>query len=354
MRRFSSFGRTAPCLPLRIGARIAGARFSERPLVLSEDTITCWYHTWTYGLDDGRLRCILNDPETVLTGKVRIRTYPVTEAKGMIFTYVGDGAPPPLERDVPPTFLDDDVAVFISKPGVLDADWRLCLENAFDPGHHFIHNWSPFVIDSGFPMTFGYVASKGKEKDDVDFHLDGPGPVGFSRCTQTSDLIFEATIPDKDGKPGTTYRAPNAIGKSDQELIDGFMSMPPITVNIWLPCMNSVYNFPGTLLYYEWCVPEDAGKTRYYIAGGKRVSNEEEWQSWLGQEGHDNWEVPVVENFFAQDNMARESMQKFYAEEDGWFRERLYRPDLELTMFRKFFADHGGELQTRESVLRRL
>lgn len=322
-----------------------GTRFSERPLMLSEDTITCWYHTWTYDMTDGRLRCILNDPESVLAGKVKIRAYEIQEAKGLIFVYIGDGVAPALERDVPATFLEEDVAIHVAEPGDIEADWRLCLENAFDPGHHFLHNWSPFVIESGFPMTFGYVAKRGEEHSEVTFHTEGPGPVGFSRCTKTTELIFQSVIPGRDGRPDTVYTAPGAVGRSHEELISTFMAMDPIRIYIFLPCNNTVTNFPGDLTYYEWCIPIEPGRTRYIICGGKRVKSTEEAESWLGQEGYDSWKVPVVDKFFADDNMARESLQQFYGDEDGWYRERLYRPDLELAMFRKFFSEHGGELQ---------
>ena len=39
-----------------------GTRFSQRPLHYTDDTITCWHHTFTFNLDDGRIRCVLNHP----------------------------------------------------------------------------------------------------------------------------------------------------------------------------------------------------------------------------------------------------------------------------------------------------
>jgi carbazole 1,9a-dioxygenase len=329
-----------------------GTRFSERPLSLSEDTVTCWYHTWTFDLEDGRIRCILNDPETVLKGKVGIRAYKVQEARGLVFAYIGDGDAPPLEDDLPPGFLNEDLAMHITEPGIITANWRLCLENAFDPGHHFIHNWSPLVIESGFPMTFGYVAKKGEEHAQVHYEVDGPGTMGFTRCTKTSEFLFEATIPGRDGRPDVLYQAPGAAGRTKEELLERFMSMAPITVGIWLPCANSITNFPYTGAHnFEWLVPIDAHTTQYFKVGGKPCATEAEAEAWRGQQGYDEWEGPVIKGFMVDDNKARESMEKFYTEEDGWYRERLYRPDLEITMFRKFFSEHARDIQTREHVL---
>lgn len=328
-----------------------GARFSERPLVLSEDTVTCWYHTWTFDLEDGRVRCILNDPETALRGKTGIRAYQVTESKGLVFVYVGDGEAPPLEESLPPGFSDPDLVLHVAEPGLIRANWRLCLENAFDPGHHFIHNWSPLVIQSGFPMTFGYVAKKGEEHNQVRYHTDGPAAPGFTRCTQTSEFLFEATIPGKDDRPDTLYQAPGAMGRSTEELLERFMGMAPITVGIWLPCADSIQNFPSEGAHsFEWLVPIDARTTRYFKVGGRRCATEEEAEAWRGSQGHEEWAKPVIEGFMVDDNKARESMELFYADEDGWYRERLYRPDLEITMFRKFFSQYANGVQTAEQA----
>src|SRR5579885_2812480 len=93
-----------------------GVRFSKRPLFYTPHTITCWYHTFTYNLDDGKLRCVLNEPGCPLAGKLGVRTYPIEERKGLVFVFVGDIDPPPLKCDTPPGFLDDDLAIHCAEP----------------------------------------------------------------------------------------------------------------------------------------------------------------------------------------------------------------------------------------------
>lgn len=329
-----------------------GTRFSERPLVLSEDTITCWYHTWTFDMEDGDLRCILNEPGSALVGRTGVRAYPIVEAKGLIFVYIGDQEPPPLEADVPAGFLAEGAVMHYAEPGEIRANWRLALENSFDPGHHFIHNWSPYVVESGFPMTFGYVAKKGEEAGEVSYVVDAPGPKGFSRCTATSELIFSAVIPGKNGRPDTTYTAPAAVGRSREELVDSFLAMPPIEVAIWLPSCNETVNFPSNMTTFDWLVPIDENTTRSFMFGAKACATEEEAAAWRGETGHTEWYVPSVEKFLVDDNKARESMQVFYEKENGWDRERLYRPDLEITMFRKFFSEHARDVQTPDKLIK--
>jgi phenylpropionate dioxygenase-like ring-hydroxylating dioxygenase large terminal subunit len=81
-----------------------GVRMSRRPLCLSEELMSCWYHGYSYGLEDGVLRTIVASPDDPILGKVRIRTYPVEEHNGMIFVFVGDEdykPVPPLSSDLP-------------------------------------------------------------------------------------------------------------------------------------------------------------------------------------------------------------------------------------------------------------
>src|SRR6185437_15206891 len=91
-----------------------GVRMSLRPTCLTDDTITCWYHGFTYQLTDGVLKTIVSSPDDPLIGQVRIRTYAVEERAGMIFVFVGDEDHKPvprLEADLPIHITDDSNAV---------------------------------------------------------------------------------------------------------------------------------------------------------------------------------------------------------------------------------------------------
>ncbi len=327
-----------------------GVRFSKRPLCITKETLTCWYHTWTYNLDDGKLRCVLNEPESALPGKVGIKTYPLQETKGIIFAFIGDIEPPDLKCDVPPGFLEEDVSLYLAEPYEVKSNWRLGCENGFDPGHHFIHNWSKFVLDSGYPMTFGFVSKKGEEHTVMDFVADEPGPKGFTRGSQEWELIFEATIPGRrPGEEDVKFVSPGMKGKTPEQLAALFKDAPPVTVGLWLPCGLRVENFPFPgITHYEFYVPKDEHTHSYFQFGAKRVKTPEEAAEWSENAGYEMHDVPAVQGFTTDDVFAREGMEKFYAEEDGWYRERLYRPDVEITMWRKFASEHARGIQTPE------
>jgi carbazole 1,9a-dioxygenase len=62
------------------------------------------------------------------------------------------------------------------------------------------------------------------------------------------------------------------------------------------------------------------------------------------------WKALVVDKFNMDDVVAREAMERFYAEEGGWQRERLYRPDIIITEWRKLASAHNRGIQRRAEV----
>ncbi len=57
------------------------------------------------------------------------------------------------------------------------------------------------------------------------------------------------------------------------------------------------------------------------------------------------WKPLVLGDFNSDDVLAREAMERFYAREGGWERERLYRPDLIITEWRKLASAHNRGIQ---------
>ena len=103
-------------------------------------TWSCCYHGWTFDLATGTLVAAITDgPESPICGKVAVRTYPVEERLGLVWVWMGRGAPVPFETDVPEELLDPSAIVLgriTQRPG----NWRFGAENGFDDGHaKFLH-----------------------------------------------------------------------------------------------------------------------------------------------------------------------------------------------------------------------
>ena len=75
-----------------------GVPLSKKPECYTRDTITCWYHGFTYDLKTGALINIVTDPHSALIGRHHIRTYPVRETQGLVFVFIGDREPSGLGR----------------------------------------------------------------------------------------------------------------------------------------------------------------------------------------------------------------------------------------------------------------
>ncbi len=327
-----------------------GVRFSARPLFYTQETLTCWYHTWTFDLETGDLRTILSSPDSKMIGRCRLRTYPVAEKKGIVFVFVGDIEPPPVERDVAPGLLDDDAVVYCSEPYVIAANWRLGCENGYDPGHQFIHNWSPMCIDAGMHTSYGYTSTKEAVLDTTRYEEREDGPKGFTRRVEKTTFRHTASIPMKDGSR-TDLVLPLARGKSEEDLKRLTDIIHLGTVGLWMPGSLKVTTFPvPQCTHYESYVPRDKDSHIYFQFGVIHTRDADEARRWLGEDGRVLWEVPAVKNFTVDDAWARVELQKFYAEEDGWQRERLFQPDVELTMWRRFASRHARGVQTLDHV----
>jgi 5,5'-dehydrodivanillate O-demethylase len=83
------------------------------------DCIRCFYHGWKYDASGQCVEMPAEDPS--FPPKVRIRSYPTQEYLGLIFAYLGEGAPPPLPRY--PVFEGE---------GVLTVSWYLRKCNYFN------------------------------------------------------------------------------------------------------------------------------------------------------------------------------------------------------------------------------
>jgi phenylpropionate dioxygenase-like ring-hydroxylating dioxygenase large terminal subunit len=145
-------------------------------------TWTCCYHGWTFDLETGVLVAAITDgPESPICGKVAVRTYPVEERLGLVWIYIGDDPPPPVEADIPSELLQPNTAV-LGRITIRDGNWRFGAENGFDDGHaKFLHRKTLWTIRRLMPAwTRIHVADIGegwitRVADEVHFETDYPG-----------------------------------------------------------------------------------------------------------------------------------------------------------------------------------
>ncbi|MBM3940588.1 MAG: Rieske 2Fe-2S domain-containing protein [SAR202 cluster bacterium] len=100
--------------------------------------ITCPYHGFVF---DGSGQCVAaltEGPDSKLPPKLRARHYPTRELFGIVFVWMGETEPVPIEEDIPWYFFDDDVIVetYVRR---WDMNWSLTIENSHDSHAVKIH-----------------------------------------------------------------------------------------------------------------------------------------------------------------------------------------------------------------------
>ena len=238
----------------------------EGCLLKGTDTITCPYHGWTYDLNDGMCVAVLPEgPESEVPGKIRIRTYPVEERKGIIWIWMGKGDPVPVEDDIPDLIVRDDTIVKF-RPLIQYGNWRWHSENVVAGHAAMIHKNSvrmwfhrpppmrmprpPRVFEAvdGLGVDVGVIPSRQKSTQDENrrqtgkqppMHTDFPGLGRF----QAQPLWRRVLL-----WPWLRRFHPSPF--DDVQGADSMMMM--------MPGIFRVPNHPSASnMYYEWYVPVD-------------------------------------------------------------------------------------------------
>jgi carbazole 1,9a-dioxygenase terminal dioxygenase component len=306
-----------------------GVPFSVRPECHTKNTISCWYHGFTYDLRDGKLVAIITDPESTLIGRIALKSYPVEERKNLVFAYIGDAAPHPLALDLQPGFLEDDLAVHPDgEHEIVKSNWRLAAENGVDASHIYIHRNSALINVARRPLP---LASYFTDRDGMVVDQEG-APKGVVKGAGKKISVWETEIEgvkiESQYRPGVNTDSTSATSTS-----------------LWLPCGLKVDPFPRPdTIQFEWYVPNDEQSHHYIVTWGKRVSDTRQADQFF-REMDVVWKDLVVHKFNNEDVIAREAMERFYADEDGWNREHLYRPDMVIAEWRRLASRHNRGIQ---------
>jgi len=308
-----------------------GVPFSVRPECHTKNTISCWYHGFTYDLRDGKLVAIITDPESTLIGRVRLKSYPVEEHKNLIFVFIGDETPHPIALDLQPGFLDADLAVFPNgEHELVKSNWRLAAENGVDASHIYIHRNSALINVARRPLP---LASYFLTRDGMVMDQEG-GPKGVIKGAGQRTSVWETEI--EGVKIASQYRP--GVNTEQGSKVD---------TSLWLPCGLKVDPFPrADCMQFEWYVPNDEQSHHYMVTWGKRVKDGAQAEEFF-HEMESVWKDLVVNKFNNEDVIAREAMERFYADEDGWNQEHLYRPDMVIAEWRRLASKHNRGIQRR-------
>jgi phenylpropionate dioxygenase-like ring-hydroxylating dioxygenase large terminal subunit len=272
-------------------------------------TWTCCYHGWTFDLESGTLVAAITDgPDSPICGKVAVKTYPVEERLGLVWLYIGNGDPPPVETDIPAELLEPD-AVIGGRRTIRVGNWRFGAENGIDEGHaKFLHRNSLWTFKRQMPTW-------------VRHHME---PTEGGWITRVADEVhFDTDFPGYGSWP-PKRRFWRQRGRGGAR------------VSIKLPCTLRVQY--ATWTHFEWWIPIDA-ETHIYLQlatqTGRGIGAARfrlfywSWVRWVFHGMFNEEDALMVDVMDAPP-------------------ERLYRPDIAITEWRKLCeADPRGRPQAQ-------
>ena len=281
-------------------------------------TVACPYHGWVF---DGQGECLAvlsEGPTSGIPGKVRARAYPTRELKGMVFVWMGEEEPAPIEEDVPVEFFEED-SLLLYRTTDWPVNWRIALENSMDSHVYYLHRDSinllsrgpqdpsgrtprirPVFVGNGFNVIWGDRSAIGNPR----------------RTWSISDywrvLTGKATYQDE-------YPGLGQWPKSKWRLWWNWIflpanrrrfSKPPLVTH---PHWGPGHHLPGmfrsdsrTNIYTRMCVPIDADTTRiiyyHFTRPGSWVGRAYErvhfflWHNWVQNIQFSNQDVSVMVN----------------------------------------------------------
>ena len=313
-----------------------GVKFSKKVECHTKNTITCWYHGFTYRWSDGILTDVIAAPNSkIVDGKRGVKSFPVQEAKGLIFVFVGDEGfeAPPLETDVPPGFLDEDRVVF-GKTVNVASNWRQGVENGCDVTHIYIHRDSTLIANNNLLLPLGFAPT---EVHAWEVLTDPTKPRGVQ------EVYGPDVIPAFHGNIEGTKVLNIDANPEGKTIIPGEISM-------WLPCVLKVDPWPDTTTtQFEWYVPVDASNHLYIQTIGKKCATKDDAIA-FEFEYNTRWRQHALDDFNGPDVWAREAAEEAYESDYQWIDEALFEADANILAFRELVSDHGRGIQTPDDL----
>jgi phenylpropionate dioxygenase-like ring-hydroxylating dioxygenase large terminal subunit len=237
------------------------------------NTITCPYHGWTFELGTGMCVAVLPEgPDSKVPGKLRIKTYPIEDFKGIIWIWMGDMKPVPLEDDLPGLMkLPTNIVKFRYTDNY--GNWRWHAENVVAGHAQMVHRDSIrmwFVRTR--PATLPAESSVQEDVDGIGVH-QAFGARDFQKQMATTDVAKLKTPPSTTEFPGLgRWYVPPLWRRVMfwpwlRKVRRGTFGSPVqgvTTGKIMLPGFYRQPHFPSAgNVYYEWYVAQDEDHYRY-------------------------------------------------------------------------------------------
>lgn len=228
-------------------------------------TLSCPFHGWTFDGDGVCRAALAEGPDSSIPGKVKIRAYPVRELAGLIWVWIGEMDPVPLEEDIPAELLDPQIKIHLGRLTTWACNWRVTFDNAGDSHEIYLHRSS---LSAVFNRLSGWALNETLVSEDR---------VGTKRAQSgtRAEYVGLGTYPKRDWWRLRIRRKRSPSSAPLNEVV--------------LPCLLRVGNV-SYHLYMRYGVPVDENTTLNFHFVAKRVNTQWErfrfaaygygWSAW--------------------------------------------------------------------------
>jgi phenylpropionate dioxygenase-like ring-hydroxylating dioxygenase large terminal subunit len=290
-------------------------------------TVACFYHGFVFDEHGECVAALGEGPASPMPGQIRARVFPTATLKGVVFVWMGKGAPVALEENIPEEFFQADKIV-LAWNTQWPANWRPCFENSFDSHVRYLHrNSAMLLMKPIYPPHF----PPGR-----------PKKIGAHRL-MPSRPVFEPSKADQEYFPGLDANWPRhryrrawlwlvAILRKPFDLLPTYRASEAWEMGQHLPCMVRI-NY-RTHMWTRWAVPIDEQNTRmFYFHTARRRSAIGRAYEWLAYHLFHHWVMD--RSFSAQDAPA--AIHAYYDRP-----EYLAPTDAQLVQWRKLLLSARG------------
>jgi phenylpropionate dioxygenase-like ring-hydroxylating dioxygenase large terminal subunit len=100
--------------------------------------LSCPYHGATFNGDGECVEFITEGPDSKMVGQLKAKKFPTRTIRGLVFVWMGEGEPAPIEEDVPPEFFEDNPeTIVLHTIRYWDCNWLIAMENNYDAHNAF-------------------------------------------------------------------------------------------------------------------------------------------------------------------------------------------------------------------------
>ena len=272
-------------------------------------TISCGYHGWTFDTQGNCVAALNEGPCSRLPGRVKLRTYPVEERNGLIWVYMGDQAPRPLEDDVPSDLLDEKAIVYCQTEE-WKFGWLPGLENLMDTHDLFVHRNSLFYFFTKIPAWAEVDAATMEDGRGVSYKYKKVGPL-------------QDQYPGLGKWPKQVWWRRFKIGAADNGEY--------LTAQLRLPGITRV-GF-STLMFTRYMVPVDENSCRAFLFSSRRATG---LAALLYRIRYRLWASWTLLKFFIGQDTVVFGLQDYDAP------EQLSGTDTGIVKWRRVIVDHAS------------